>query len=79
MSTATAPTVAPGDARVFTCWGEDMAAYSGQSVTVVRPLDASDPEDSYDEEVGPMFRVRAGDGHEFDAFGDELTEKEGAR
>lgn len=52
--------------------------YTGQRVEVVRPLDPNNPADSYDEEVGPMFRVRTANGHEFDAFGDELSEREAA-
>jgi hypothetical protein len=44
-------------------------AHTGQRVTIVRPLgpDEADPTD-----VGPMYRVRAEDGVEFDAFEDEL-------
>lgn len=59
--------------------GQDEAAakYDGQAVEVIRPLDASNPADHYDAEVGPMFRVRASNGHEFNAFGGEL--KEGAQ
>lgn len=49
-------------------------AYLNGPVTVIRSLDPDNPEDSYDAEVGPMFRVRSDKGREFDAFGDELTD-----
>lgn len=50
----------------------DFREHNGP-VTVIRPLSASNPEDRYDDEVGPMFRVLSAAGVEFDAFGDELT------
>lgn len=50
----------------------DFSEHNGP-VTVIRPLDASRPDDAYDDEVGPMFRVSSASGVVFDAFGDELT------
>lgn len=51
----------------------DAARYDGQVVAIVRPLDPDNPADNLDPEVGPMYRVRADDGHAFDVFADELS------
>lgn len=68
-------TITPGDSVAFTLRGTDehAAEFDGQTVTVIRALDPNDPADHLDEEVGPMFKVRASDGREFDAFVDELS------
>jgi hypothetical protein len=42
---------------------------SGQGVAILRRLDEEIDED----EVGPMYRIRFGDGVLADAFADELT------
>lgn len=47
----------------------DLAAHHGQTCTVVHELG----DDARDPEVGPMWRVRFGDGYEADAFADELN------
>jgi hypothetical protein len=54
---------------VFRYYGggtEKLRERTGQTVEIIRPLTEADPE------VGPMFRVRFPDGHENDAFGEEL-------
>lgn len=56
----------------------DIPRYNGQTVTIIRPLDPTNPDDHYEEEVGPMFRVKAQDGSEFDVFKDELIFTVGA-
>lgn len=47
--------------------GVSLRNYTGQCVTVIERLNIDDPE------VEPLFRVRAGDGVEFDAYEGELN------
>lgn len=62
--------------KIFSSHGTDsrLTKYDGQRCTVIRPLDATEA----DEEVGPMFKVRFEDGHEADAFEDELYDWSGS-
>ncbi len=48
---------------------EPLKERTGQQVSVIRPLTL----DEADAEAGRMFRVRFPDGHEADAFEEELT------
>lgn len=48
----------------------DYTAHAGQQVTVVRQLTLEEA----DQDQQPMWRVRADDGWEGDAFDDELIE-----
>lgn len=52
---------------------KELIAHDGQKVSVLRPLTA-DEADLFD--VGPMYKIRFGDGYETDAFGDELVRED---
>ena len=58
-----------GDLVLFSSTDADSATAPRTPVEIVRPLG----EDEADAEVGPMYRVRAEDGEEYDAFEDELV------
>lgn len=58
--------------KVFLYYGggtEDLRERTGQMIEVIRELDDSER----DPEAGRMFRVRFPDGHEADAFEDEVV------
>lgn len=55
--------------KIFTSTIQRLSIYNGP-ITVLRPL-TKDEADI--DEVGPMYRCKAEDGTEFDAFEDELA------
>lgn len=59
-----------GKTYTFNTVDTELLKYSGQMVTVIRPL-TEDEADIFD--VGNMYKVRFADGYERDAFEDELT------
>lgn len=59
-----------GKTYIFNTIDTELLKYSGQMVTVIRPL-TEDEADIFD--VGNMYKVRFADGYERDAFEDELT------
>lgn len=58
-----------GTFRYYGGGTEPLRERTGQPVTIVRELDDTER----DAEVGRMFRVRFPDGHEADAFDEEVV------
>ena len=56
--------------KIFNTTESGLKKYNGTEVEIIRPL--TDKECDI-EEVGNMYRVRFFDGHEQDAFEDELS------
>ena len=59
-----------GKTYIFNTIDTELLKYSGQMVTIIRPLTEYEA-DIFD--VGNMYKIRFADGYERDAFEDELT------
>jgi len=53
------------------CTEPELKRRSGQPITILRAF--TEPDATHDWEVLPMFAIRCDDGHEAEAFRDELT------